>query len=300
MGLTGGVMKWLIDRSQSRFNEMTRDSLEIDFKLKYGYLEGRCSKTQFEGIRKIFRELEELKTNLGQVYEIIPAPFEKLERRNELELFFNDIDRIIAEGKLDVTIRVIELNTQQKINEAIKNMVNTREEFIKNCPEYLSMNIQHGQNVNILNKAMSKISCAYYENLEIYKNSPDFPIIKNKLNEIKVKMFLCEKYMYGYREKGFDFSAHQKSKLYELETELSVFGSQRVDGLNSIEERFTEKRREIVEQALKKREEQKDQKDNLAEFAKRVEEVDEETTRIAEARIPIRSPHASKNEQTTR
>ncbi|NLO76045.1 MAG: hypothetical protein GX092_04090 [Clostridia bacterium] len=296
MGLTGGVIKWLIDRNQSRLKEMSKDSLEIDFQLRYGYLEGLCSKKQLEGIKKIYQELEELKTSLGQVYEITPAPLEKIERRNELELFFNDIDRIINQGKLDVAIMAIELDTQQKINEAIKRMVMAREDFIQTCPDYLSMNIEYGQNVYILNEARNKINCAYYESLDIYKNSPDFPIINNKLNEIRDKMFLCEKHMYNYREKGFDFSEDKKTELYELEAEFSNFGSERLAGLKTIDEGFHEIRRKMAEEALKKREEQRE----FDKFAERVDEVYEQTKELAEASIPIRSSHVSINERMSR
>jgi len=296
MGWTGAVIKWLIDRNQSRLNEMSKDSRETDFKLKYGDLEGLCTKKQFEGIKKIYQELEELKTNLGQAYEIIPAPFEKIERRNELEFFFNDIETSIAKGKLDTAIRAIELKTQQKIDEATKNMVNAREDFIQKCSGYLSLNNQHMQNITILNKAISKINYAYYQNLDPYKNSPDFSVIKKKLNETKDKMILCEKHMYDFRRKGYNFSQHSKTELYKLETELSVFGSERLGGLKTIDDEIAMIRKKTVENALIKREEKIEQD----EFAKFVDEVYEETNLIADAKIPIRSPHVSNNEQMTR
>ena len=298
MGLTGGVIKWLIDRNQSKLNQMSKDSLEIDFALKYGYLEGLCTKTQYNQIKKIYKETEELKTELGQVYEITSAPSEKLAKRTELELFFNDIDRIIAKGKLDVAIRSIELNTQQKTNEAIKSMVRAREEFIQKCPEYLSMNISRMQNVKIFNDEISKIHRAYYENLDIYKQSPDYSQIKNKLDEIKDNMGLCVKDMYEYRGRGFDFSKQEKDQLYKRENELSVFGSQRIEGLKAIEEESVEQRREKVEEALKKREGIKE----LEKLTKSVDKVYEDIEVLANNRIPIRGSRATKsiNKEMTR
>jgi len=112
MGLTGGLIKWVITNNQSKIDNLNKGKINNDFSLKYGYLRNVCSKEDLKLIKEKFEEYTALEAKISAVNELTPPSSGEIRKAIKFQLFFNDIDEIIRTRRLHESLEEIEQKTQ--------------------------------------------------------------------------------------------------------------------------------------------------------------------------------------------